>query len=257
MLNFIDVAQNSDEWMQLRSGKITSSKLGVIMAENREYLVVALGKEGFGIADIKSKKIFKERFTNKVEAESHLLRIQSRDLTKSFGDLAKKYAVNIAIEQITGQKLDSNYSNDHMARGHEQEPIARMLYEDETFCDVENGGFFYSDNVGCSPDGLVNDDGVIEIKSVIHTTHFDNLKRQKIDPAYKWQCVGNLMFTGRKWLDFISYCADFLEEKQLFICRIYRKDLLREFRAIESRIAQFNMFIQQTKNLILNNKYSI
>jgi len=45
---------------------------------------------------------------------------------KAFGDPAKKYAVNIAIEQITGQPIPSTFSNDHMERGHEQEPVARM-----------------------------------------------------------------------------------------------------------------------------------
>ena len=105
----------SDEWFDLRGGRLTSSKLGVIMAN-------------FG---------------------------------KSFGEPAKKYAVNIAIEQITGNPIASTYTNDHMQRGHDQEPIARMMYESEQFCDVTNGGFFESEFIGCSPDGLVGDDGVI------------------------------------------------------------------------------------------------
>ena len=60
---------------------------------------------------------------------------------KAFGEPAKKYAVNIAIEQITSKPIASSYSNEHMERGHEQEPIARMLYEEETFSEVSNGGF--------------------------------------------------------------------------------------------------------------------
>ena len=75
MFKFIDVNQNTDEWFQMRCGKLTSSKLGTIMAN-------------FG---------------------------------KAFGDPAKKYAVNIAIEQITGSPISSDYTNADMQRGHDQE----------------------------------------------------------------------------------------------------------------------------------------
>ena len=155
---------------------------------------------------------------------------------KAFGDPAKKYAVNIAIEQITGNPIASTFTNDHMERGHEQEPIARMLYEDENFIKVTNGGFFGSDFIGCSPDGLVGDDGVIEIKSVIAPVHYANIKRQNVDPAYKWQCVGNVKFTGRDWIDFVSYCADFPEDKQLFVKRLYFADLHDELAMIDLRV---------------------
>lgn len=211
MLKFVDVRQNTDEWIELRGGLLTSSKLGVVMAN-------------YG---------------------------------KAFGEPAKKYAVNIAIEQITGKAISSNFTNEHMQRGHEQEPIARLLYEDEMFCDVSEGGFFKSETIGCSPDGLVGDKGVIEIKSVIAPTQFATVKRQSLDPAYKWQCIGNLMFTGRKWLDFVSYCEEFPEDKQLFIHRIKEEEHLKEFEMIGARIDQFLKLIEESKEIILNNQYSI
>lgn len=211
MFEFHDVDQNSDEWFQLRAGRLTSSKLGTIMAN-------------YG---------------------------------KAFGEPAKKYAVNIAIEQITGNPIVSSYSNEHMDRGHEQEPIARMLYEDETFTEVTNGGFFGSEFVGCSPDGLVYADGAIEIKSVIASVHYANIKRQDVDPAYKWQCIGNLKFTGRDWLDFVSYCADFPEDKQLFVKRLRVEDYQEQFSMIEARIAEFKELVETSKQLILESNYSI
>lgn len=61
---------------------------------------------------------------------------------KAFGEPAKKYALQIALERATGVKSSFSFSNDHTERGHEQEPIARMLYEDENFVEVSNGGFF-------------------------------------------------------------------------------------------------------------------
>ncbi len=176
---------------------------------------------------------------------------------KAFGDPAKKLAVNIAIEQITGQPISSDYSNDHMERGHEQEPLARMAYEDEHFCKVSNGGFFASDFVGCSPDGLVFDVGVIEIKSVIASVHYANVKRGGIDPAYKWQCIANLKFTGRDWLDFISYCPDFPAGKQLYTYRLYPAQVTEEYTMLETRIAEFKKLVDETRTTILNADYSV
>ncbi len=176
------------------------------------------------------------------------------NLGKAFGEPAKKYAVNIAIEQITGNPISSNYSNDHMERGHEQEPIARNLYEQELFCEVTNGGFFDGGFIGCSPDGLL-EDGVIEIKSVIPSVHFANIKRGSVDPAYKWQCIGNLQYTGREWLDFISFCADFPEDKQLFTHRLYAEKLTEEFKILNDRTNEFESLVNDTKQLILKSNY--
>jgi hypothetical protein len=209
MLDFYDVEQNTDEWLGLRGGRLTSSKLAVIMAN-------------FG---------------------------------KAFGEPAKKYAVNIAVEQLTGKPIASTYSNEHMERGHEQEPVARMLYEDQTFCTVDNGGFFGSDFIGCSPDGLVLDCGVIEIKSVISSVHYANIKRQGVDPAYAWQCYGNLLFTGRDWLDFVSYCAEFPDDKNLYIHRLNKENCLDKFEMIKERIDQFKKLVAETKTTIKNSNY--
>jgi hypothetical protein len=142
-----------------------------------------------------------------------------------------------------------------MQRGHEQEPLARMLYENETFCDVSNGGFFESDFIGCSPDGMVADDGVIEIKSVLSNVHFANIKRGGLDPAYKWQCIGNLKFTGRDWLDFISYCQTFPEGKRLYVHRIRKEELTGEFKIIDDRISQFEKLVNEIRQTINETNY--
>lgn len=173
------------------------------------------------------------------------------NIGKAFGEPAKKYAVNIAIEQITGNPISSEYSNVHMERGHEQEPIARSLYEDQLFCDVDNGGFFGSEFIGCSPDGLVGKDGVIEIKSVIASVHFNNIKRGGVDPAYKWQCICNLLFTGREWIDFVSYCSEFPIDNQLYIYRMEKTGLEEEFNKVVSRVSDFKRLVDETRSIIL------
>lgn len=170
---------------------------------------------------------------------------------KAFGEPAKKYALQIALEQVTGKKSGvAGFSNAHTERGHEQEPVARELYENENFVDVTNGGFFDWGLYGDSPDGLVGSEGVIEIKSVIATTHFDTLRRDDFDPSYKWQLMGHLDCTGFEWVDFVSYCADFPEPKQLITHRLYRDDYSDELERLRARRSEFLELISQYKALI-------
>jgi hypothetical protein len=201
---WIDIQQNTTEWLELRAGKVGGSSIGKIMAN-------------YG---------------------------------KPFGDPAKRLAVNLAIEQLTGEPILSTFSNDHMARGHEQEPIARALYEEEFFCDVSNGGFFDNGSVGISPDGLVYDDGIIEIKSVIAPVQFDTIKRGKIDPKYKWQCIFNLWQSGREWIDYVSFCAEFPEGKRLFVKRIIWQECVAEYRMVHVRLGQFFKLVDEVKRTV-------
>lgn len=143
---------------------------------------------------------------------------------KAFGEPAKRYAVQVALEQINNVRVENGYTNDHLERGKEQEQIARMLYEDEYFCDVLNGGFFDHGEYGDSPDGLVNNEGAIEIKCVTPAIHYATLKRNSFDPAYTWQLIGHLDCTQRDWVDFVSYCPEFPKEKQLIVYRLNKSD---------------------------------
>jgi len=203
---FHDIEQNTDEWLDMRVGKVGGSSIGKIMSN-------------FG---------------------------------KAFGSPAHDLAVQIAIEQITGIRQENGYTNEHMQRGHEQEPIARALYEDEFFCTVSNGGFFENGDIGVSPDGLVDDDGVIEIKSVIPTVHYSNVERGTFDPSYKWQLFFNLQQTGREWIDFVSFCAGFPEGKRLYTYRIFRKDAGVVFSMIDTRMDEFRKLVE-TKKSVINN----
>lgn len=157
----------------------------------------------------------------------------------AFGDPAKRYALQLALERITFQRSAYSFRNDDMDRGHAQEPIARALYESETFCPVQGGGFFDCGDYGDSPDGLIGSDGVLEIKSVIAPVHYATLKRGTFDPSYKWQLVGHLDCTGRDWVDFVSYCADFPEGAQLLIYRVTRDDFKAELVRLAERRALF------------------
>ncbi|QBY44707.1 YqaJ viral recombinase family protein [Arsenophonus nasoniae] len=169
---------------------------------------------------------------------------------KAFGEPAKRYALQIALEIITGKKSEFSFTNEHMLRGHEQEPIARRLYEETNFVDVTNGGFFDCGDYGDSPDGLVGNDGVIEIKSVTAPVHYATLQRESFDPAYKWQLIGHLDCTGRDWVDFISYCSDFPEDKQLIVCRLERRNYQEEINQLRKRRKDFLNFIDEITGIL-------
>lgn len=158
---------------------------------------------------------------------------------KAFGDPAKRYALQVALEIVTGRKAEYSFRSTDTDRGHEMEPLARSLYEEQTFTEIGNGGFFDCGRFGASPDGLVGKDGVIEIKSVIASVHEANILRGSIDPTYRWQMVGELDCSGREWLDFISYCSDFPEWKQIYTFRMFRKDLADEIERLAARRADF------------------
>lgn len=165
-----------------------------------------------------------------------------------FGEPAKKYALKIALERATGRKAEFSFSNADMERGHAQEPVARMLYEQEQFCEVSNGGFFDHGLHGGSPDGLIGADGMLEIKSVQAHVHYANIKRGTFDPAYRWQLVGHLECSGRSWVDFVSYCSDFPEDKQLYIYRVTRESVVSEIDRLKSRRDEFLALIETIYN---------
>lgn len=169
---------------------------------------------------------------------------------KAFGDPAKDYALQLALEQATGKKAEFGFSNEHTERGHEQEPLARMLYEDEHFVTISNGGFFDWTEYGDSPDGLVGNDGVLEIKSVIAKTHYATLRRGSFDPVYKWQLIGHLDCTGRDWVDFASYCSDFPAHKQLITYRVCREQVEQEIIRLNERRQEFLTLVQDIRRSI-------
>lgn len=269
---FHDVQQNTEEWAALRLGKATASKFGSIMAFDicpvQDYITTTIGSPEHVNKSVlnylSGKKLGSNQrntvdwILNNLGSGAMLLndldvgvaithKVSEMNLPpKDFGDVAHKYALQIALERINGRPTEFGFRNDDMERGHEQEPIARMLYEETHFVDVRNGGFFDCGETGDSPDGLINNDGVIEIKSVIASTHYATLQRGGFDPAYRWQLVGHLDCTGRDWVDFASYCADFPAHNQLLVYRMHRGDVAAELDRLRSRREMFLELVRAT-----------
>jgi predicted phage-related endonuclease len=111
------------------------------------------------------------------------------------------------------------YSGKDTDRGNELEPIARAIYELQTGNKVEQVGFIeLNEFVGCSPDGLIGEDGGLEIKSPNDVNYYKILRdgEKEIDSGYIWQVQMNLLITGRKWWDLVFYNPNFEETIKTF-----------------------------------------
>jgi len=115
-----------------------------------------------------------------------------------------KYLYRLAGEQITGIPEES-YKSNAMSRGTEKEPEARNVYAFINDVEVEEVGFCLADGYGASPDGMVGEDGLLEIKCPMLSTHVEYLLINKLPTNYFQQVQGQLLVTGRDWCDFFSY----------------------------------------------------
>lgn len=120
--------------------------------------------------------------------------------------IRKKYLYKLAAESYRGSLSPfESYSNVHMQRGKDFEDEARGMYEITKNVLVEQVGFLMRDGVGCSPDGLVGEDGGIEIKTKSDHLMVEILLANEMPSEYKGQTQGFLYMTGRKWIDFVAY----------------------------------------------------
>lgn len=130
-----------------------------------------------------------------------------------------------ASERITGKKCDQDsFRSIHTDRGHELEAVARDAYFFETGNMVEEVGFIeFDDLTGCSPDGLVGKDGMVEIKCVDNHTFVKIKNKNYINPMHKTQIQFCLMVANRKYFDYIVFNPNF-GDKGLIIKRIERDE---------------------------------
>lgn len=140
----------------------------------------------------------------------------------------EKYKAQLICERLTGRKAES-FTNAAMQRGVDLEPIARQMYELETGFDVHEIAFAPHPKIshsGASPDGLVGDDGLIEIKCPETHTHIDFLRKKQPKHEYLLQMQWQMACTGRKWCDFVSYDDRLPEHLAYQSIRIERDDVL-------------------------------
>lgn len=151
----------------------------------------------------------------------------------------KKYLFQLVGEKL-GADPEESYSNSWMKRGIELEPQAREMYARDV-SPVEQVGFcLHDEGYGCSPDFLVNSDGMGQIKCPSLAVHVEYLINQKLPTDYFQQVQGELLVTGRKYNDFISYYPGL----KPLVVRCYRDELF-----ISRLRSELLKFIQELNEL--------
>jgi putative phage-type endonuclease len=176
---------------------------GGIEQGSEEWLKIRLGKvTASGVADVLAK-------------------------TKSGVSASRgNYLIKLAIQRVTGV-VEETYTNDAMQWGKDHEDQARVAYEVASCNFVDQVAFVDHPTIkwfGASPDGLVNDDGLVEIKCPNSATHWSYIKDDGPPTKYYIQMQAQMACTGRSWCDFVSYDPRMPERSQLFIKRVMRED---------------------------------
>lgn len=166
-----------------------------------------------------------------------------------WGKTSLGLAREIAAQRLGWMQVDlDGYTNEYIEWGNEQEPKAIDAYERETFTEVHSCQEFqqHPDHewVGVHPDGLIGEDGAIEVKCPKTANHLWNVQCGGQVDYYKYQLQGTLWVTGRGWIDFVSYDPR-LTERQLYIERVKRdEDLITE---MEERYLAFEQKVTEIK----------
>lgn len=233
-----NVEQGTDEWHDLRRGIITASVVGhLISVGPPDALTVACptckaAAESPCFSTARKEptpiKSIHEARAAKASTLPPVVSAVSNDATRALTAL-------LAAERITGY-TEPTWMTSDMFRGVEDEPRARDLYS-KTFAPVTEVGFMvradWGFSLGYSPDGLVGDDGLIEVKSRRQKNHLLHVIDGEIPTANMAQLQGGLLVTGRKWIDYLSFCGGM----KLWRKRVYPDPAWHE--AIVAAVAKF------------------
>jgi putative phage-type endonuclease len=187
------IEQGSKEWLELRLGKVTASRITDVLAK---------GKSG--------------------EALSR-----------------EDYRYELVVQRLTGDPGES-FTNAAMEWGTATEPQARIVYEAEMGLFVEQVPFVLHRSIewfGCSPDGLVQDTGLVEIKCPSSKNHIKYLNAGKPPAKYVPQMQCQMAVTGRQWCDFVSFDPRLPPDLQLFVARLDRDE--EYIKSMEVEVVKF------------------
>lgn len=226
-MNFYECAQGTPEWYAARCATTTASRFADAIKmvgglDDRQTAYVNNISVGM------SEKEAMLAAGYKMPPRSAIVtRALAGEDTRSPSDEARRYAADIAIERISMKPHGEPVKAWVLERGHVMEAAARMIYEARTGAFVTEAGICKTDcgTFGYSSDGLVDADGLIEIKAPIDSEKIMAMLLTGDVSEYIHQMQGGMWITGRKWCDFIMYVPD-LEPvgKHLYIKRIDRDD---------------------------------
>lgn len=143
------------------------------------------------------------------------------------GLVRDKYLTQLAIERLTGKPIVMDYKSMAMIKGSEDEALAREHYAFTVDEEINQAAFIYHStilNAGCSPDALVGNDGLLEVKCPNLVTHTNYLLDKKIPNNYLKQMHWQLACTGRYWVDWVSYCKEMPPHLRFLCIRVERDE---------------------------------
>lgn len=166
----------------------------------------------------------------------------------------RNYRIELVAQRLTGQPGES-FTNAAIEWGTATEPLARVAYELKHNTSVMEVAFVEHPTIewfGCSPDGLVGDDGLIEIKCPNTTTHLDWMEEGKAPSKHIPQMMAQMACTSRSWCDFVSFDPRLPEDLQLFIVRVNRDQEYID--NMEAEVKKFLKEVEETINKLKERK---
>ena len=211
---YADVPQGSEEWLTLRRGMVTASTVGQLLEvttlgadeydcprcdapANDPCVSIAKGKAGSPIQTMHSQR-------TTAATEAGVTRVRP-----ARNDYSKRLTLLLVCERITGTSDEyENFTSADMLRGQLDEPIARDIYSGH-YAEATETGFMVRDDwgwdLGYSPDGLVGDHGLIEVKSPRAKEHLRTILADEVPSRYMAQLQAALLVSGREWIDYVSF----------------------------------------------------
>lgn len=230
--------QRSPEWEEARRGMVTASMVGrLVSISPADATCTECPQCGALAGDPCISVARKEPTPIKVPHDRRALAASTLPPVygPATGDTAKMLTALLVAERITGWS-DPVFVTGAMMRGTLDEPVAREAYS-KHFAPVTEVGFIVRDDwgfsIGYSPDGLVGDDGLIEIKSRLSRIQLTSILAGEVPAENMAQIQCGLLVTGRKWCDYVSFCGGM----PLWRTRVYPD--LEWHQAIVSAVAQF------------------
>lgn len=224
-MKFVTAAQRTPEWYQARLGKVTASAVKD---------VIAYSKRGIYVRDEDNEYVLDENGDRVIEYPE----LEAR----------KKYRRQLVTERIYGMAgVEEPYVNDAMRWGMLNEDIARTQYKLATGNKVSEEGFCIYEldgkeiMAGCSTDGLINNEGNLEIKNLTPSNHlYEIIRENKLPDQFKDQVAMQLWVTGREWADFVGYDSRAPQGIDILAVHVERDEEMEEHISyLESEIFKF------------------
>jgi putative phage-type endonuclease len=201
-------------------------------------------------AEQRSDEWFKARLGKATASRFNDVMARTRN---GYGAQRKNYMAELVTQRLTGN-IPETFTSAAMQWGTDNEPLARLAYQLETGNEATETGFWVHEIIpaGASPDGFVNDNGLLEIKCPNSATHLETLQKKELPYQYKAQVQGQLWITEKEWCDFVSFDPRLPENAQMIVIRIERDEAY--IKELEDELVQFLTEVDEQVEFVKNYK---